>query len=846
MRLAFPGLMAALAEGATIVTPSPLLASAGMEQFNRWQLARGNESWERPNISSMDAWMINCWQQARFAVKNAPLLLSLSQEREIWRQIIEKNRPDLFDVRGMAAIAQRATRTLAEYQIPTDGDAWSENPDASKFMGWHRALQQQLRRENWITRSDLWRLLPNLIDKGGVTFGALTSVSPGLQRLAQRNVAITPSVTPALAVATAFESIQQELEHTARAVRHLLEQEQAASIGVLVCGLSAHARELVRVFHEVLYPGTNAGNHLHIRFGPLLAHPVISNALLLLELAQSRVHHASVGAILRSSFIEGAAKERSARALAENQLRRARELDFSFTDIEKASERCPILSKILYRLRKITAKMDSLMRPAEWSATFSDILEAARWPAIDNITEAEQNAVDQWNRALSELASLGLVSPAIKLNQAIAHLRAFLSRPSELGDWSSPVQILDANTAEGIEFDYTFVVNASEDAWPVAASVSPLIPYKLQRLHHVPGSDPASVAEERSRKSALLFASAPNVRVSFTGTLAPLLRQHVRTASGPEPMWTGLVASQSYVTVAFETQIDGQAPPLPESDKVSGGSGIIKAQSLCPFKAFAEYRLKARGEDDACFGFDALERGKFAHKALEFIWGELQNQSKLKALASDDLAELVETSIEKAVHDDGSGPIRTLTSEAERERLTQVISRWLNVEKERPEPFIVEQVEHVLKVELAGLKLELRADRIDRLRNGSLVLIDYKTGAQTQNKLTSDRPEEPQLLVYAAAVDQPIDGLYFGELGNEKVRAVGHGRKKHFDSRAVKDHPNDWHKFIEASKDTVYRLATEFLQGKAYVDPTKKACEYCRIKPICRIASVAGVEEVEE
>ena len=53
MRLAFPGLVAALAEGATIVTPTPLLASVAIEQFNRSQLARGNDSWE--NGSGVDS-----------------------------------------------------------------------------------------------------------------------------------------------------------------------------------------------------------------------------------------------------------------------------------------------------------------------------------------------------------------------------------------------------------------------------------------------------------------------------------------------------------------------------------------------------------------------------------------------------------------------------------------------------------------------------------------------------------------------------------------------------------------------------------------------------------------------
>ena len=853
MRLAFPGLMAALAEGATVVAPTPVLASVAVEQFNREKLARGEEAWQRPDIQSMDAWMTNQWQQARFVMSSATSLLSLAQERELWRQIIERERPDLFDLRAMASLAQRAARIIAEYQIPVDGEGWfeqtwSEHADAQSFLGWHRAMQKRLKAENWITRADLWKMLPNFAGHGAVTFAALNSVSPGLKRFQGRNVAITPSAQPSMANAIEFESVTHEMEHAARAVRQLLEANDSVSIGILVADFGSHARDLVRILHEVLYPTGEVGDAVHIQFGPLYSHPLISNALLLLELAQPRIHHASAGAILRSPFIDGAVKERSARAMAANFLRRARELDFSLSDMEAASERCVGLQKMFKRVRAVNAKTMRLMRLPDWSATFSDILEAAKWPAIEKISESEQGAVEHWNRALSELASLGLVAPPTTLNQAISHLRAILGRPSEQGDWSSAVQILDASSAEGIEFDHSFVINGCENAWPMPGGLSPLIPYKLQRAHNVLGSHPDSVAEERQRKTRALFTSAPHVHVSFSGNISPALKPYVQICSNPEPVWPGLTATQSYPPVELDAQEDSQAPPLVQLEKVSGGSGIIKSQSQCPFKAFAEYRLKARGEDEACFGFDALARGTFAHTALELVWKTLRDQASLKALSADQIHDLVAQSVENAVQDDGSGPIRTLTAEAERERLTALVSDWLAVEKQRLVPFAVEQLEQLLQVELSGLRLELRVDRIDRLPNGSLVLIDYKTGEQTKKKLENDRPQEPQLLVYAAAVGEQVDGLYFAELRNDGVRAVGHGSGKHFYKQlGVKNHQEEaWDKFVADSEITVHRLAGEFVQGYAAVDPIKNACNYCKVKPMCRIGTAAGGEDDEE
>ena len=857
MRLAFPGLMAALAEGATIVTPTPLLASVAVEQFNRAQLSAGRQSWERPDIQSLDAWMTTCWQQARYAVPNAPSLLSVSQERELWRQVIENDRSDLFDVRAMAVIAQRASRVLAEYQIQTEGEAWSEHADAASFLHWYQAVQQKLKSENWITRSELWRLLPHWINKGfinpgPVTFPALTSISPSLKTLSRalgdsvQIVGITPSAKSSIARASQHASIAHEIEHAARAIRYLLETAGEKSIGVLVTDLPTHSRDLLRILNQVLYPASAPDDHIHLVSGKQALLPLISNALLLLELAQPRLHFASAGAILRSPFIDGARKERSARALADNKLRRARELDFSDSEIKEAVWDCPILFQLLGRVEKVKKKLAAFMRPPDWSTLFSDILEAAKWPSIENITEAERLAIDKWSAALSELASLGLVSPEVSLNQALSHLRAILNRPAEMGSWSSPIQILDANSSEAIEFDYSFIINASEEAWPAPITLSPLIPYKLQRVHQVPASQPESAAEERSRKTIGLISAAPSVHVSYTGTLSPLIKPYT-TADDSALAWTGETAHQSYAAADLDSEVDIQAPQVRVSQEVRGGAGILKAQSLCPFKAFAEYRLNARGDDEACFGFDALERGECAHRALEYIWLELGNQQKLKALSRDELQSLVTRHVAQAVKDDAAnGPIRALTSLAERDRLVNVIAQWLEIEKQRSSHFTVERVEEKRDVELSELKLSLRMDRVDRLADGSLILIDYKSGAQSAKKLVGDRPKEPQLLVYAATIDEPIDGIYFGELRNRKARPVGHGGSRHFPQQRGTEQHNDWDAFLDRSKDTVHRLISEFRKGDAAVNPQPGACDYCKIKPICRVSTVGVAEEGDE
>jgi RecB family exonuclease len=291
---------------------------------------------------------------------------------------------------------------------------------------------------------------------------------------------------------------------------------------------------------------------------------------------------------------------------------------------------------------------------------------------------------------------------------------------------------------------------------------------------------------------------------------------------------------------------DSQGPELAPSETVRGGASLLKAQSLCPFKAFAEYRLAAQAPEDACFGFDARERGGFLHQAIENVWARLGSQSVLRAINPDDLRLLIQSSIEDAVNKGEKGALHRLVTRAEQERLERILWDWLQVERSRKQPFTVETVEQETQFEAPGLKLRLRVDRIDRLENGNVLLIDYKSGQQSRNKLKGARPKEPQLLLYAASSADPVDGIFFAEMRPNAVRAVGLSREKQFESRSVDIKKYDWNSFLEESKAEIYRLADQFVKGYAVVDPVPGVCGYCPSKPLCRIQEAGGQSEEEE
>ena len=832
-----------------IVTPNSLFADVLSAQYIRERLDANQTSWQRPFITGLYTWLASLWQNARYAGEDVPNLLSPSQERALWQRLFENAHPNLFDFAGAARLAIEATRTLAEWSIPLENGAWDEYHDASRFRELYRDFRSECTKLGCIARSDLWRFVPGWLSREETRL-ALTgfeSLSPAMRTLPASHHPIAAGRQKTKRItAVQHEDLAGEIESCARWARRLIEDDRNLSIGILLPKLSENRSAVNRIFRSVFYPsGVRGASAVHIHsVESLYSQPLIAAALLFLKLAESDLDAVDASAILRSPFLSGAAAERNPRSLSDLQLRRNRDLRITLDQMESRTVTCPRLQSVWQGVRRVLRAREQVCSLSEWGDWITDLLNAVGWPGETALNTEENALLDIWKGALTELAALSYVFPPVPFATAKRELDRILSASAapRSGDLFSPVQILDASSAIGLAFDAAAAVGFSEAAWPAAEPGQPFIPLRLRRQAGMPGSTPASASERRVHHAHAIFNAAPEMIATYTNSPASLARPFLNVKGRKPEGWPGLTPAESFSVANLERLEDEHAPPLPAAATALGGVSIIKSQSLCPFQAFARYRLLSHAPEDPCFGLDARERGGSLHKALEHVWRNLESSDRLRSLAPEELQAVVAAAVTEAVRDNGGGIFHQAVNNAERKRLSDVLLEWLQFEKTRKVPFRVEHIEEKRTVELGGLPLSLRVDRIDRFPDGSVLLLDYKSGVLAAKDLLGPRPREPQLLVYASAVDDEVDGIYLAQVRAREVKAQGMAAHEHFPEGRKTKAGLDWQVERESARENLAIIAKEFLSGVAAVDPQPTACNFCESNLLCRVAE-AGVAD---
>ena len=181
----------------------------------------------------------------------------------------------------------------------------------------------------------------------------------------------------------------------------------------------------------------------------------------------------------------------------------------------------------------------------------------------------------------------------------------------------------------------------------------------------------------------------------------------------------------------------------------------------------------------------------------------------------------------------------------EQARIERVIGQWLLLEKQR-QPFTMLEQEKGRRVTLGGLQVNIRADRVDQLENGELVILDYKTGECSPSDWDGSRPDEPQLPIYAVTADSPVAGVFFGRLKTGKFAFRGLASSEEIvpDVR-VPDGQQELGQTIDEWREVLDRLGRDFRAGQAVVDPKdrRQTCRHCALPALCRIGQAAAKSE---
>ena len=239
------------------------------------------------------------------------------------------------------------------------------------------------------------------------------------------------------------------------------------------------------------------------------------------------------------------------------------------------------------------------------------------------------------------------------------------------------------------------------------------------------------------------------------------------------------------------------------------------------------------------------------HRVLEFFWRETRSQSELLLLDEAALEARVRKHVKHVTDEERGLQQRPAFRGVEADRVYRHVIDYLELDKQR-DAFEVIGFEKEILPEIEGQTIRLIIDRVDRLATGEEIIIDYKTGQVEPRKWFGDRPEDPQLPLYAISASKIPDAVAFAVIRDDgcSFKGVvteagllpGLPPKETKLNRYLVEAGQNMPATIENWRLTLHQLMADFLAGNAAVDPKGGTgiCKssHCDLQPLCRVGEL--------
>ncbi|MDH3645002.1 MAG: PD-(D/E)XK nuclease family protein, partial [Gammaproteobacteria bacterium] len=407
---------------------------------------------------------------------------------------------------------------------------------------------------------------------------------------------------------------------------------------------------------------------------------------------------------------------------------------------------------------------------------------------------------------------------------------------------AAPVQIMGYLETTGLRFTHLWIAGMQDSAWPGPANPNPFIPIATQRRAGVPRIDQRSELDFAQSRIEHWLASSKTLVISHVVDdgeaqhLASPLTEEIDLHPTGSVIKGWRQRSHPYLTPRANLleRFDDSTGTRLSGGRHRGGSGLLRDQATCPFRAWAIHRLRLREVRQPHAFPDALDRGNLVHEALHGLllpFTEPRDDRRYPDEVNPAaLAAAADSALEARY-----GRFPSLFRSRERARLISLLASWVELERERGE-FQVVELESDAELLVAELQLRLRLDRVDQVGDRR-VIIDYKTGGIQPGRLLSPRLQEPQLPAYAVS-HEGVAAVLFGQAVDPNPRLAGLAAED-LDAEPARLQPlpvGGWRELASTWRGQLETLATEFGSGHAAVDPVNAdACQHCHLQSLCRI-----------
>jgi DNA helicase-2/ATP-dependent DNA helicase PcrA len=469
---------------------------------------------------------------------------------------------------------------------------------------------------------------------------------------------------------------------------------------------------------------------------------------------------------------------------------------------------------------------------------------------LDTVRQArdEVNQKQAKARAAMQLIArqfrLDLNSPILQaaLNFAAEWERKPKTETKELGEWieyldyfreaggvipltsdedDEAVHLMTAHGVKGLEFPHVFILRATKPSFPASYRERLVeLPVELRDPDSAAGGDDKTlhdqeerrlfyVAMTRARDSLHIYGkqgtgrdlTPPGLMREMIGNpkLQPWLRSRPALPSQPELIEIAAAADAAYPE-------GSRLPAWLELPAIEGlgaklSASAVETYETCPlqFKFKREWRLAEQVGAP-------MHYGAAMHRVL-LTYYEALRQGRTKT--GEELLRLFrEDEGMSAIVDDYQ---RRLYLEKGEEQLRDFLAGT----RSAPAPEVL-HTEEWFDVEIAGTKVAGRIDRMDRANDGSVNIVDYKTGKARSQE---DADESLQLSIYAMAAQQKwgyrVGALVFHNLeGNVPV----YSRRTEFQ--------------LEGARERVRAVTQGIAEGNFKPKPDFY-CNFCAFRGLC-------------